>query len=209
MTDLPPDPPADEPRRRYGQVPPDAFARFVALGPGRTYAALAAQIGCTTRAIEKHASRDQWQARLEVFEERSRLHVEQVLAETLEQMNVRHVGALHKIQEKALKALAELPISTAAEAVRALAETIKLERLVRGEATDRVAVDVAEMLRRHHARWLSDPADDSGESDSDSSTITVPARPVGNDPSPLLTMTEQPTVEADDDDPPPNPPGDL
>lgn len=174
-------------------VPPDAFARYLALGPTRSYPALAALIGCSPQAIAAHARRDRWQARVREFEDRTRIHVEQVTAETIEQMTARHVAALHEVQVKALDALRTLSMNNAAEAARVLTEAVKLERLARGEASDRVALDVAEMVKRQHQRWL-----------------TVEARPV--EPVALLgTAADEeepppPPPLADDEEPPPPPP---
>ena len=47
-----------------------------------------------------------------------------------------------------------MPLSSAMDAVRALDSSVKQERLVRGEPTDRAAVNVEEVIRREYDRWM-------------------------------------------------------
>ncbi|MHC4946472.1 MAG: hypothetical protein ACYTG7_25965 [Planctomycetota bacterium] len=82
------------------------------------------------------------------------------MTETLEQMSERHIKVCKLIQGKALEALKSMPLSTAMEAVRALDLAIKQERLIRGEPTDRSAVNIEDVIRREYDRWLVGVDDD-------------------------------------------------
>lgn len=92
--------------------------------------------------------------------------VDKKAVETLEQMSERHLKVCKLIQRKALEALRSMPLTTAMEAVKALNLTIKQERLVRGEPTDRTA-SVEEVIKREYERWLTNdnPDDAKGEAD--------------------------------------------
>ena len=52
------------------------------------------------------------------------------------------------------------------EAVRALDVSIRQERLIRGEPSERTALQVEEVIKRQYERWMveaGDAADDSAE----------------------------------------------
>jgi hypothetical protein len=51
------------------------------------------------------------------------------------------------------------------DAVRALSMAVRDERLIRGEPTDRSAIDVEEVIKREYQRWMLDP----GAKEKDSS----------------------------------------
>lgn len=122
------------------KLPPEAFSYYVALGPGRSYQAVATQYGVSKQAITKAAQRESWQDRLQEAERKAREGVDERVVETLEAMNERHLKTLRLIQRKALEALASMPLTTAMEAVRALDISIGKERLVRGEPSERAGV---------------------------------------------------------------------
>lgn len=58
-----------------------------------------------------------------------------------------------------------LPLDTAYQAVRALTATIEQERLVRGEPTERSALDVEAIIKREYATLFLKPgqAEDWGD----------------------------------------------
>ena len=58
------------------------------------------------------------------------------------------------IQARALEALRHMPLESAMEAVRALDIGIRQERLIRGEPSDRTAIQVEDVIRREYSRWI-------------------------------------------------------
>jgi hypothetical protein len=136
------------------KLPPDTFAHYFSLGPGRSYKAVAVHYGVSKQAVTKLAHRENWQSRLEGIERQARHKLDENALESLDGMNQRHLKTLQVIQRKALETLKTMPLASAMEAVRALDMTIGKERLVRGEPTDRAEVNVEDVIRREYDRWL-------------------------------------------------------
>ena len=144
------------------KLPVDAFEHYFALGHERSYRAVADHYRVSKTAVANLAEREKWQAQVIARERQAREALEQKSVETLEQMNERHIKLCKLIQKKALDALRSMPISAAMEAVRAMDLSIKQERLVRGEPTDRNAVDVEQVIKREYERWL-EPVEDEDQ----------------------------------------------
>ena len=142
------------------KIPSEAFEHYYGMGPRRSYQAVADHYGVTKRAIVDFAKREGWMDRLDTIEQEARERSDQRIVETLDAMNERHLKLVRVIQGKALEAIRAMPIGTAMDAARALDMAIKQERLIRGEATDRAALSVEEIVRREHDRWM---VDDGGE----------------------------------------------
>lgn len=148
------------------KLPKEAFEHYVSLGPDRSYQAVADHYGITKRAVTNRAAKEGWQERVAEIETKARRNAEQRLVETLEDMNSRHVKSLRIVQARALEALRNMPLETAMEAVRALEIGIRHERLIRGEPSERTAVQVEEVIRREYSRWMVTGADEA-RSDGD------------------------------------------
>jgi hypothetical protein len=56
-----------------------------------------------------------------------------------------------------------MPLQTAMEAVRALDVGIRQERLIRGEPSDRTAIQVEDVIRREYSRWMAAAGDEPEE----------------------------------------------
>ncbi len=145
------------------KIPPDAFEYYLGLGPGRSYGAVAENYGVTKRAVTKLAAREKWQERILKIERKARRASDDKAAETLEQMNDRHLKSLRVIQGKALEALKAMPLNTAMEGARCLDLGIKQERVIRGEPSDRSVLTVEEKIRSEYENWLVPQADDDTE----------------------------------------------
>ena len=137
-----------------GRIPPEAFQFYLGLGPDRSYQRVADKFGVSKRAVTKLAMRERWQERVEDLERKAREGAEQKALESLEAMNLRHLKSLKVVQGKALEALRSMPLATAMEAVRALDMSIRQERLIRGEPSDRTAISVEEVIKREYERWM-------------------------------------------------------
>ena len=142
------------------KIPPDAFEYYLGLGPGRSYEAVAQKYDVSKRAVTKLAARENWQQRIHEIERKARRASDDKAAETLEQMNDRHLKSLRVIQGKALEALKAMPLNTAMEGARCLDLGIKQERVIRGEPSDRSALTVEEKIRSEYENWLTPQPDD-------------------------------------------------
>lgn len=127
---------------------PDAFAVYVAMGQSRSYSRVADHYGVSKQSVVRLAGREDWATRLADIEGEMRERAERKAVETLEEVNERHRKMLRAIAGKVVKALSELPLATAWEAVRAAKTVIELERLIHGEASQRSELSVAEITRR-------------------------------------------------------------
>ena len=136
------------------KLPIDAFEHYFALGHERSYRAVADHYNVSKTAVANLAEKEKWQDQVISRERQARQVLEKKSVETLEQMNERHTKLCKMIQKKAFDALRTMPLSAAMEAVRAMDLSIKQERLVRGEPTDRSAVDVEQIIKREYERWL-------------------------------------------------------
>jgi len=137
------------------KIPQDAFQFYVNLGPKRSYSQTAEQLGVSKRAVVKRAVKEQWQDKLQLFEEEARRKSNEKAQESLEAMNERHLKCARLIQAKAIEALKKMPIDSAMSAVKALESAIRQERVIRGEPSDRTAVNVEETIRREYDRWMN------------------------------------------------------
>lgn len=138
------------------RIPTEAFEYYAGLGAGRSYQAVAVKFGVSKTAIVNLAEKEHWQARLENVEREAQQRSDARAVESIEAMNERHMRMLKVIQGKALESLKTMPIDSAINAVRALDLSIRQERLIRGEPSERTAVSVEDVIRREYQRWLSD-----------------------------------------------------
>jgi len=136
------------------RIPPDAFEQYVALGAARTYQALAERLAVSKRSVVRKAVAEDWQGRLAKIEAAGRDKLDEKLGETLAAVNTRHLRTLRLIQAKALQALHGMALDSAIDAIRALDLSIKHERLILGEPSERTAVSVEEVIRREYERWM-------------------------------------------------------
>ena len=143
------------------KLPHNAFDFYAGLGPDRSYQVVADHFAVTKRAVTNRARKEQWQQRVAEIEAKARQSAEQRLMEALEDMNARHIKSLRIVQARALEALRNMPLQTAMEAVRSLDIAIRHERLIRGEPSDRTALQVEDVIRREYSRWMVVEGDES------------------------------------------------
>ena len=151
------------------RIPETAFEDYFAMGAGRSYEALAEKYGVTKRAITRRARAERWQRRIQEREQRTKEAVRAKVEESLEDLNARHLRIVKAMQAKALEYLKTLPMATAMDAVRTLEISIKQERLIHGEPSDRSAISVEETIRREYERWLVVNEDDGDGYDRNAS----------------------------------------
>lgn len=135
------------------KLPPEAFSFYAGLGPGRSYEAVAERFGVSKRAVTRLAHSEDWQRRVAEMETKARQGTEQRVQESMGEMHDRHLRMLRVIQTRALEVLRALPLDNAMDAVRALALTIREERMTRGEPGEQ-GQDVEQVIREEYARWM-------------------------------------------------------
>jgi hypothetical protein len=135
------------------KIPPEAFLYYANLGASRTYEAVAAHYGVSRRGVADHAKRERWQERLAELDEQARERTESAALESIAAMNERHLKIAKYMQSKGLEALQSGKMEFLGRATRALSVGIDLERLVRGEPTER-ADNMENIARRECERWL-------------------------------------------------------
>jgi len=136
------------------KIPVDAFYFYMSLGAKGSYEAVAEKYGVSKRAVTAIAAKERWQERVAEIQKKASEATKEKVIETLEAMNERHLLALRVIQAKALEALRAMPLNTALAAVRSLDLSIRQERTIRGEPSDRTALSVEDVIKREYERWM-------------------------------------------------------
>ncbi len=130
-----------------------AFNLYWYLGPQRSLEAVAEAITArprdfgfkrppSPRTLQRWSSRFDWQARLAEMEAGARKLKGEEQVDELRRVNERHIREALALQQKGLARLQNLADRdlTPEEARRAIVDGVKLERLVRGESTERTEV---------------------------------------------------------------------
>jgi hypothetical protein len=136
------------------KIPSDAFDYYVSLGLSRSYQAVADRYEVSKRAVTSCARREAWQRRIVDLEAKAREASEKKALESIEAMKERHLRTIRFIQGKALEALKQMPIEAAMDAVRALTVTLREERVILGEPSDRTAISIEDTIKREYERWM-------------------------------------------------------
>jgi len=142
-----------------------AFQYYVSLGDDRSYRAVARHYKVCPRSIRNAAKRGDWVIRLDRIEKEARERMEQRLVETRVETRERHLRMLRAMATRGLQALQRHELGSALEGVRAIAEAIKLERVILGEPSEHVGLSVAELTRREVETFLAHPEEAEGEVD--------------------------------------------
>ena len=133
------------------KIPPDAFLQYYALGPQRTYAAIAERLGVSKRAVALAAQRENWQSQIIDLERNAREKSVRQAQETLEEINERHLKVLRYILGRAVDALTQAPPPRFGEASRAVLSAIEKERAILWGESERADTSVEELIRREYA----------------------------------------------------------
>jgi len=147
------------------KIPDDAFETYVAMGPGRSYQALADKIGADKRSITRLAVKEKWVERLAKIQKDARAATDRKLATDMQAMRERQLMEARALRGTALKAMKELPPERALKAVAsALAVAWKQELLLLGDPTEHKD-NISDLLRNAYERWLiRDPKEGEAES---------------------------------------------
>jgi uncharacterized protein YoaH (UPF0181 family) len=131
-----------------------AFNLYVSLGSGRSIELLKATIASEPsaygfrrspglRSLYRWSTKLHWQDRLVDLEREARRQDAELLLQQLKEMNERQAKEGLILQQKAVTRIQGLRDNemTTADAIRALAEGARLERLARGEVTERTLLE--------------------------------------------------------------------
>ncbi len=136
------------------KLPLESYSYYLSLGTSRSYEAVARHYNVSKRAVTHLAAKEGWQQKVAAAEAVARTKAVERAQETVEEMNERHLKTVQLVQRKALEALRQTAITDAMDAVRALSTAVRDERLIRGEPTDRAALNVEEVIKREYERWM-------------------------------------------------------
>jgi hypothetical protein len=131
-----------EPWERQANESVKAFEAFTAyrdMGTDRSLAKVGTKLGKSTALMERWSVTHRWVARVEVWENEKDRIVREELAKGVTAMRKKHAGIAAIMLDKAVKGLQAIPLEelTMQDIARAVDVATKLERLSRGEATEK------------------------------------------------------------------------
>ena len=100
----------------------------MSLGPLRSYSQLASRLHVSKRSIVRRATAERWKDRAAAIRVEAQKKTDATLADTLHDVNQRHLKVLRVIEGKGLQALQSLPMTTAGEAARTVLAAMAQER---------------------------------------------------------------------------------
>lgn len=112
------------------------------MGPGRSYERLAIAIGASLGGVAERAKADNWSERLARIEAETNARIDKALVTSLVSARKQHLAIIEQLSRKALKFATDFDPENFEEARKAAETAIKLHRLVSGESTENVAVDL-------------------------------------------------------------------
>ena len=150
------------------KIPEDAFETYVAMGPGRSYQALADKLKVDKRSVVRHAAKEKWTERMAKIQEAARAATDRKLVADLQAVRERQLMEARALRGSALKAMKDLPPEKALKvAASALSIAWRQELLVLGEPTDRQASTIEEITRRElDTLLLRDGEEEDWETDA-------------------------------------------
>jgi transcriptional regulator with XRE-family HTH domain len=131
------------------KVPENAFETYVAMGPERSYQALAEKLGVDKRTIVRLATKERWMERLAKIQEDARAATDKNLVIQLQEVRERQLEEARALRGLAVRAMRDLPTDKALKAAAAAFSIAwKQELLILGEPTDRHASTIEEVTKR-------------------------------------------------------------
>lgn len=148
------------------RLPPDTFDAYVALGPTRSYGAVAEKYGVSRATVIRHAEKERWQERLRDAEQAARDQANKKAVETLQAVKDRQLQEARILEHRALEALRSLPPEKASKAALMLQIAWRHELLLLGEASERTELSIQEVTEREMRTLLKRVEVDDGEDDA-------------------------------------------
>lgn len=135
------------------KIPPDAFAFYLGLGPGRSYQTVADQYTVSKRAVAFCAKREHWPKRIRDEDQKLREKAEKQAAESNKTVLAGQLKVLRFIQGKAIEALKSMSIDSAVDAAKVYTLALDKERQLIGDSGDQ-APSMVEQITREEVRTL-------------------------------------------------------
>jgi len=125
----------------------EAFAMYRDMGSARSYAKTAQALGKSKKLMDDWGREWYWQQRVAAWDSELDRQVREQTVQALKDMNERHIKQATAFQSKALMRLNQLNEKTIndlspGDAIRFFEIATKVERLARGEATEKVKGEV-------------------------------------------------------------------
>jgi transposase-like protein len=149
------------------RIPPESFSYYVSLGPGRSYAKVAEHFGVHRRSLVRFAKKHDWQRRLMAAEAKAQQRGDDAAVDALTEMSERHLKVCRAVQGKALEALRSMPLTSATAAVRALDMSLRNERLILGEPSERTSLTLEDAIKKEFHAWSTSDGNEQGDWDDD------------------------------------------
>lgn len=130
------------------------FLAWLGDGQNRSIALTASKNGVPPGELVAHAQKFEWQKRLVVVLNSAREKLTEEAVEGIADINRRQLRALRKMGQKAVEFLEAHPLDKPADAIKALALSIEMERQILGigERTEDVATVLAKRLEEAKAK---------------------------------------------------------
>jgi len=145
------------------RLPPESFDDYVALGPERSYEAVAKKHGVSKATVLRHAEKHDWQARLREAERGAREQANRRAVDTLQAVKDRQLQEARILEHRALEALKSLPPEKASKAALMLQIAWRHELLLLGEASERTELTIEEVTAREIKTLLRRVECDDGD----------------------------------------------
>ncbi len=124
----------------------DNFFKWMALGEGRSFKAVATTTNMPVAVVIKHAQKFKWKQRLALVQSRASAKTLDRMVESYADVNEIHVRELRELRENALSVLRNIPITHPRDAIKLVLESMKLERQILGLDADSDNKDLTELL---------------------------------------------------------------
>jgi len=134
------------------KIPDDAFEAYVAMGPERSYQALAKKLGVDKRSVVRHAAKEDWAGRLMKIQEAARAATDRKLVAELQAVRETQLREVRFLRGEALKAMKSLTPEKATRIAAALSVAWKHELVLLGDTEER-ATSTQEIIRSEFDRW--------------------------------------------------------
>lgn len=136
------------------RIPAEAFDFYAALGPGRSYEAVAQRFGVKKRAVVRRAVQEGWQGRLSALDAKQAKEEVKRIRSTRGDLKERQQKLLRAIEGRAVEALKAAPINNAMDAVRALAVTLREQREILDFAEGEIEEEPVVSPKEARPEWM-------------------------------------------------------
>ena len=132
------------------------FRTYLSMEPPRSRVEAAKALGLKKRTIDDMMHRHRWHDRALAYDERMAKAADRAAMSTAEDMQRRHMEAVHAMLRRGVHAITEADLTEARDGVPMIDKAVRLERLLVGEATDRTESRISSLDRDPDLSRLTD-----------------------------------------------------